>query len=362
MRILHVITTLDVGGAERLMVDLLPLLRNKGFDVELMLFDGVETALKDEFSKTGIKIHELSRGHQLRNYKKIYNPYNIIRLTKFLKGYDIIHTHNTACQYYVPIAAKVASAHLKLVTTEHSSNNRRRKSCWLKPIDKWMYGQYDAIICISDQTRVNLENYIGFSNRVFTINNGVNTSRFQRQIKDISNNSQYIITMVAGLRMEKDHKTLFKAMLNLPANYRLQLVGHGERETELKAFCDKNDLNSRVSFMGLRMDVPDVLEESDIIVLSSHWEGLSLSSIEGMASGRPFIASDVDGLHEIVKGAGLLFPQGDDKALAEAIRSLCENPEYYHRVAMACQSRAKEYDISVMADKYADLYESLIVE
>ena len=186
--------------------------------------------------------------------------------------------------------------------------------------------------------------------------------RFQRQIKDISNNSQYIITMVAGLRMEKDHKTLFKAMLNLPANYRLQLVGHGERETELKAFCDKNDLNSRVSFMGLRMDVPDVLEESDIIVLSSHWEGLSLSSIEGMASGRPFIASDVDGLHEIVKGAGLLFPQGDDKALAEAIRSLCENPEYYHRVAMACQSRAKEYDISVMADKYADLYESLIVE
>jgi glycosyltransferase involved in cell wall biosynthesis len=151
-------------------------------------------------------------------------------------------------------------------------------------------------------------------------------------------------------------------MLSLPSNYHLQLVGHGEREAELKAFCDNNDLNSRVSFMGLRMDIPDVLDESDIIVLSSHWEGLSLSSIEGMASGRPFIASDVDGLHEIVNGAGVLFPHGDDKALAEAVRSLCENPEYYHSVAMACQSRAKEYDISVMADGYADLYESLMVE
>lgn len=362
MRILHVITTLDVGGAERLMVDLLPLLRNKGLDVELLLFDGVETALKDAFFKTGIRIHELSRGNQLRNYKKIYNPYNIIRLCKYLKGYDVIHTHNTACQYYVPMAAKVASAHVKLVTTEHSSNNRRRTSPLFKPIDRWMYGQYNAIICISDQTRVNLERFIGHSNRVFTINNGVNTLRFQRQLKDISKNSQFIITMVAGLRMEKDHETVFKAMLRLPSNYYLQLVGHGEREAELKAFCDKNNLNTRVSFLGLRMDVPDVLDQSDIIVLSSHWEGLSLSSIEGMASGRPFIASDVDGLHEIVNGAGVLFPHGDDKALAEAIRGLCEDPEYYHSVAKACQNRAKEYDISVMADGYADLYESLMVE
>ena len=134
-----------------------------------------------------------------------------------------------------------------------------------KPIDRWMYGQYDAIICISDQTRVNLERFIGHSNRVFTINNGVNTLRFQRQIKDISKNSQFIITMVAGLRAEKDHETLIKAMLSLPTNYHLQLVGHGEREAELKAFCDKNDLSTRVSFMGLRMDVPDVLLSKTII-------------------------------------------------------------------------------------------------
>lgn len=362
MRILHVITTLDVGGAERLMVDLLPLLRQKGFDVELLLFDGVDTALKDEFRKTGIRIHELSKGNKLRNYQKIYNPYNIVRLGRYVRGYDIVHTHNTACQYYVPMSSKVASVHPKLVTTEHSSNNRRRTKSWLKPFDKWMYCQYDAIICISDQTRINLEHVIGCSNRVHTINNGVDTLRFKRHIKDISKNSQYIITMVAGLRTEKDHETLFKAMVRLPDNYQLQLVGHGEREMILRDFCNKNGLNSRVSFMGSRMDVPDILEKSDIIVLSSHWEGLSLSSIEGMASGRPFIASDVDGLHEIVEGAGILFPHGDDRALAESIRSLCENPEYYNRVAQACRNRAKEYDISVMADGYADLYESLMAE
>lgn len=65
-----------------------------------------------------------------------------------------------------------------------------------------------------------------------------------------------------------------------------------------------------------------------------------------MASGRPFIASDVDGLHEMVNGAGVLFPDGDHVALASAIRSLCENPEKYKAVAARCQARAKDYDIS----------------
>ena len=72
------------------------------------------------------------------------------------------------------------------------------------------------------------------------------------------------------------------------------------------------------------------------------------------------MASDVDGLHEMVSGAGVLFPHGDDKALANAIRELCENPDYYRQVAQACQERAKQYDISVMAEGYLELYESLM--
>ena len=100
----------------------------------------------------------------------------------------------------------------------------------------------------------------------------------------------FVVTMVAGLRKEKDHDTLIKAMSHLACNYRLQIVGVGD---------------------------------IDVIVLSSHWEGLSLSSIEGVASGRPFIASDVDGLHEMVSGAGILFPHGDDVELAQQIQHLC---------------------------------------
>lgn len=360
MRILHVITTLDTGGAERLMVDLLPLLNTKGNQVELLLFNGFRTPLRTELEHRGVQVHELFCKEF--NYKGfgVYNPLNIIKLIKYLKGYGIIHTHNTACQLYVPVASTFFRKKTTLVTTEHSSNNRRRDMWWFKPIDKWMYSHYDAVICISEKARNSLENYIGKRENILTINNGVDVKRFLCPIKDVSSQESFIVTMVAGFRAAKDHDTLLRAMTYLPVNYHLQLVGRGSREEELKMQVRELGLTQRVVFMGMRSDVPEILEQSDVIVLSSHWEGLSLSSVEGMASGRPFIASDVDGLREVVGGAGVLFPHGDDKSLAESIQRLCENPVYYREVAEACQNRAKQYDISLMAESYNKLYQSLL--
>ena len=351
---------LDTGGAERLVVDLLPRLNVNGNQAELLLFNGFRTAFRTELEERGVVVHELYDKEFNFKGSGVYNPLNIVRLFDYFKGYDIIHTHNTACQLYVPIAKTLSGKKTTLVTTEHSSNNRRRDIRWFKPIDKWMYNRYDAVVCISDKARNSLEDYIGKGKNVLTINNGVDVKRFLRPIKDVARQDSFVITMVAGLRAEKDHETLLRAMTHLPVNYHLQLVGRGVREDELKTLTRELGLNERVAFMGMRSDVPQILEQSDIVVLSSHWEGLSLSSVEGMASGRPFIASDVDGLREVVGGAGVLFPHGDDEALAREIRNLCENPELYRKTAEACQERAKQYDISVMAEKYSDLYKSLM--
>ena len=114
-----------------------------------------------------------------------------------------------------------------------------------------------------------------------------------------------------------------------------------------------------VRFLGLRTDIPQLLQAADIIVMSSHWEGFGLVAVEGMASGRPFIASDVDGLREVVGQAGVLFPRGDDEALAQTIRQLCEHPDEYREVALRCQEKAQQYDISVTASKYLELYPEL---
>ena len=350
------ITSLYNGGAERLMVDLLPRLLNNGKnEVDLLLFNGVETNFKRELQQKGISIISLSSTND------VYHPRHIRKLCHIIPQYDIIHTHNTACQFYVALASRLSKCRALLVTTEHNSTNRRRSKKWLKFIDKWMYNRYHAIVCIADQTRLNLEAYLGYNHNLFTIHNGVDISRFKRPIADISDNEDFVITMVAAYRPQKDHETLMRAMNHLPDNYRLQFVGSGDPDEgkRIKAVCSQLGLNNRISFMGVRQDIPDILENSDIVVLSSHWEGLSLSSIEGMASGRPFVASDVDGLHEIVDGAGILFPEGNDRELARKIQQLCESPQQYRQVAQRCQERAQQYDISVMAGKYLELYDSL---
>ena len=357
MRVLHVITTLDVGGAERLMVDLLPRLNNvDDIFVELVVFKGKKTSFYHEIDSNGIKIKILSKSHG------VYNIMNIIKMVPLVGKYDIVHTHNTACQFYTAIAHKIVRSKAFLVTTEHNSTNRRRSIKWFKSFDKWMYNCYDAIVCIARQTYVNLERYLEDDSQLKIIYNGVDINRFLKPIGSVSGKREYIITMVAAYRPQKDFDTLLRAITHLPSNYRLWIVGGGDpREGErIKSYCTQLDLGDRVDFMGVRSDVPDILEKSDVIVLSSHWEGLSLSSIEGMACGRPFIASDVDGLHEVVDGAGVLFPEGDDCELASKIRYLCEHPDVYQEVARKCQARAMKYDISVMADKYLSLYYSLI--
>lgn len=350
MKILHVITSLRTGGAEKLMVDLLPRLRDLSNEVELLLFDGTRTPFYEELKNMGITIHHLAiEGN-------VYNPLNIFRLREYLKNYDIIHTHNTACQYFVPLAKILSRAKCKLFTTEHNTFNRRRTIFGWKYIDKFIYSQYKSIISISKKTTDNLIAFIGNKYIIRTIENGVDLSKFNFLSPANFSSKNKIITMIAGFRKQKDQDTLISAISLLPQEYRLWLVGDGERRTILEDLVTELNLGNRVKFLGIKSDIPQILEKSHIVVLSSHWEGLSLSSVEGMASGRPFVASDVDGLREVVGGHGVLFPHQDAKALANEIKSLCENRNKYNEVSLACQEKAKQYDINIMAKKYNNLY------
>lgn len=119
------------------------------------------------------------------------------------------------------------------------------------------------------------------------------------------------------------------------------------------------NLGNRVFFLGVRADVPRLLKSCDVVVLSTHYEGFSLASIEGMASGRPFVGSDVPGLSEFVRGAGLLFPEGDHHALSETIIGLLRDSDHYRQVSDACEERAAEFDIVKTVNGYVDVYESL---
>ncbi|WP_302613913.1 glycosyltransferase, partial [uncultured Bacteroides sp.] len=115
-------------------------------------------------------------------------------------------------------------------------------------------------------------------------------------------------------------------------------------------------LENRVHFLGLRQDVPTLVKTSDILVLSTNFEGFGLVAVEGMAAGKPVIASNVPGLKEVVNGAGILFPAKDDDCLAREIEHLFKDEDYRNIIAKRCLQRAMKYDVKFMIEKYLLIY------
>ena len=358
MRILQVITSLQTGGAEKIVVDLSLKLKARGHVLDVVAFLGGPSIFKQALVDGGCGVIEFSDSESVYSFK------HVKRLKRLMAQYDIVHTHNTSPQLFAAMAK--GKSRVKLVTTEHSTNNRRRSLKGYGWIDRWMYRRYDKIVCISDIAKEKLLAHIGqqYERDVLTINNGVDVARFYdaQEAEKLHAPNTFVTVMVAGFREAKDQDTLIRAVALLPENYQLWLVGDGVRREALQGVIDSAGVASRVSLLGIRADVPQVLKSADVVCMSSHWEGLSLSNIEGMSSGRPFVASDVDGLREVTKGYGLLFPHGDAAALAEIIRKLHDDKAFYDEVAEKCHQRALMFDIEKMVDGYEAVYKELVNE
>ena len=355
MKLLHVITSLHTGGAETLIVNLMPRFKALGHEVGVVVFNGERTALMERLEQECPECRIYSLG------KSYYNPWYIVKLLRIMRKYDIVHTHNSSPQLYAAIANLFCCK--KLVTTEHSTNNRKREQGGLlRLIDKWMYRHYHKVICISEVAEKMLRGYLEVNENdngnICTINNGVDVELFHNAepLKDLQT-ERFVAVMVAGFREAKDQDTLIKAMSLLPKDqYEVWLVGDGERRASLQSMVDSLGIQERVKFLGLRTDVPNILKTADVVVMSSHWEGLSLSNIEGMSAGKPFVASDVNGLREVTQGYGILFPHGDAEVLSEIITKLHDDPTYYQQVAQRCYNRAQQFDIRNMVNAYNGVY------
>ena len=288
-----------------------------------------------------------------------------------MKNYDIVHTHNSSPQLFVAIASLFS--HTNLVSTEHNTSNRKRNWMWYRPIESWMYSRYDHVICISKIAEEKLREYMGgewlikSSNKyksITTINNGIDVNTISeaepcKELLDLKESRRSIL-MVAGFRKQKNQDTIIRALSLLDKEkYEVWFAGIGERMEEVKQLALSLGVSDRVRFLGLRTDIPNVLRAADVIVMSSHWEGLSLSNVEGMSAGKPFIASDVNGLREVTKDWGLLFPHEDAKQLAALLQRLATDDAYYKQIAQRCYERAKQFDINEMVRAYNQVYLTL---
>lgn len=354
MRVLQVINTLKTGGAEKLLTEIVPLMNCSDIQVDVLTFIGGDTPFAKQLKEKGVKVYSFyERG-------SVYNPIIIFKLIRFIKQYDIVHTHNTSPQLFTAIASTFGKT--TLVTTEHSTFNRRRNNRIFRFIDKWMYNRYKTIICISNQVSTQLSNYITrISDRQLIIKNGIEIEKY-RQTNPLPNidHSRFIVCMVAGFRYQKDHETLLRAFRLLDKRrYELWLVGDGSQRQIIENLIKELNLSEQVKLLGIREDIPAILKTVDVVVQSSHIEGFGLAAAEGMAAGKPVIATDVPGLREVVDGAGFLVPHQDANALAESIRQLQDNQELYNSISARCVARSKDFSIDTMADAYIEVYKSI---
>lgn len=365
MKILHIIGSLEMGGAENLLIPLTLEQNSQGNDVSVLLLKkAFSPIVTQKIQNNGINVSWLIEKGSL------YNPLLILKLRPYLKDYDLVHVHLFPSLYWVGFAKWLTSHSAPLVYTEHSTKNKRRENAILNKVDRIVYQYaYKHIIACSEKARETYKEAYPNIEHITTVNNGVDIKHnreaqpySKQELLGISEDS-FVVTMVARFMSMKRQDTIVEAIYKLPAKFHACLVGGDPTDEGLikvQRLAEKLGVSDRVHFLYVRSDVPRILKTSDAVMMSSEYEGLSLSSIEGMAAGKPFVATDVNGLKEVVTGAGELFELYNSDQLATILSKLESDKDYYNLVAKRCSLRASEFDIKIMADNYMIVYNKVL--
>lgn len=366
MHILHIINNLNKGGAERLLVDNLPLYKEAKINVEILQISNKnsEPTYIKLLQKGGVNCHHLSTG-------SLYNPILIIKLIRFLTAgkFDVVHVHLFPALYWVAIASWLIQRKPKLIFTEHSTQNKRSKNSLFKPVERIIYRSYDQIIAISDQIQQKLVNWTLVSEKIRLIRNGVDTEKFTNANRydgsyfyesfSIPEDAVKIL-MTARFSYPKDHITLVSALSQLPDNYYLILVGEGPNKLTVEQHARQVGIHHRLIFAGFRNDIPSLMKSVDLNILSTEYEGMSGVSLEALASGTPFLGSDVPGINDLVPDSRYLFNTGVAEDLAQKIREVIEDDSLNTLMRKDGVKHALDFDVSINIREHLALYSKAV--
>jgi glycosyltransferase involved in cell wall biosynthesis len=358
MRILNIINNLQPAGAESLLAEIAIALQKKGVHSEVAtLFRYPEKSLYQRLVQSGVVVHSLD--FSFRYDMRI--PGALRRLAENT-SYDIVHANLFPAFYWTALARPKCK---RMILTEHNTFNRRQHNPLLKPVERFVYGRYNSIVCITNSVRDSLATSLPLlAERMSVIYNGVDTERFRdarpanRQELGVPFDAPLCI-MVSRFYKPKDHKTVIDAAALVP-DLHVLFAGEGELEPAAKRHAQEAGVGSRIHFLGLRSDIPSLLKASDLCVHSSYNEGFSLAVVEAMACGIPVVASDVRALNEIVqdKVSGLLFDCGDPKQLAQKIGMVLHDQVLNAKLRQGALARADDFSLKNTVSKLLTLYNS----
>lgn len=359
---LQVTHDLGVGGLPRVVETLCRTIDRTRFEVSVLcLNEGGELA--DALKADGFEVSVLEKAPGQPVYSSSF------RVGDFLKAreYDVVHSHNTQPFFDAAIGSIIARRPV-LVHTDHARDfPDKLRYMVLEHLLSW---RAYRVVGVSQHTTDNLNRYEWIPrSRLVTIPNGIDGGLFERPVDRARiraslgvSDSDVVAVLGARLEAQKDIPTLLAAVKllteRLPALH-LVIAGDGALREELKALTATLGLTSRVHFVGVRLDMPDILRASDLFVLSSVWEGLPMVILEALAAGCPIVSTAVGGVPSaVVDGeTGLLVPPRSPEALAGAMERVVIDEKLRQRLSAAGMALfGARFSAKVMARRYEGLY------
>ena len=364
MNITHFVESLDRGGLERMVLELVKYQHRQGHRCQVVCLYS-PGSLAHELDELGIAVQVCGKRQGL-------DLTALARARRMVSTHatEVLHTHN-AVAHYQAVLATCGLPVRRVINTRHGMgvNRRARRREWLY---RRALLRTDTVATVCEAARSDaIRRGIIPSSKACVVPNGIRVDAFDTaspsthgRIARLLNLPEQtrIIGTVGRLNWTKDQLGLiraFKLVHQQEADTALVLIGDGELRTFLQQSAIDEGVADRVHFLGDRSDVREWLQGLDMFVLSSLSEGYSMALLEASAAALPIVATDVGGNGEIVRDGitGNLVPAGDPAALAEAMLAHLRNPQRALALGHAARAWVERYgSLETMAMRYARLY------
>jgi len=362
-KIVHVVLSMVVGGAERLVYDMVRFPGFAGNRPVVCCLDRVGE-LGEKLLEEGYRVFSRGRRPGL-DLEVITWLRDIIRQEKA----DVVHAHQYSPLFYAVPAALLAGR-VKVVYTEHGRlfpDQRRWKRYLYNPI---LAAATDHLVSISSSTARAMAEIDNFPRqRIKVIHNGIDCSGMRALIDRRAKRSELglpedgrIIGTAARLNSIKNIEMMLrvlKQVLRQVPDCFLVIAGQGEEEDRLKAKVCELDLAGKVRFIGLRFDLQEIYQLFDVFLLTSLSEGISVTLLEAMASAVPSVVTDVGGNREVVvqDKTGFLVPLDDDDRMSQGVCALLQDRDLAWNMGQAALERVStDFSVQGMMAAYCALY------
>ena len=367
LSVCFVVNNLDVGGLEKVVIDLINHLDRDRFEPSVACLDGAG-ALFDRVDLDESACLVLDKSSARSTPIGSFDPRMISKLRRFFlcRNVGIVHAHNLAPLVYGGIAARLGWRRPIVVYSEHNqiysaSRSTRRKFIFYIRLA-------DQVVAVSEDLDRTLARKVHPTGHVRVIYNGIDGTRFAMtdggEVRRELGVADDEVLIGSGVVLSKQKGITYlleaaKDVLDKTPRARFAVAGDGPLRAELEAKAKRLGLGDRFLFLGYRSDMPRVISALDVYVLPSLWEGLPLALLEAMAMGKPIVATRAGGNPEIVQDGvnGYVVPPKDVGALGRALIRVCGDDSFRQRVRGLNRDKFEaKFSLRAMVRAHEELY------